>query len=155
MEQTMPQHEAPQPTRAMRLIFEYEGNQVRLVSQQPVDMTVTGADLSQVSFPGYYVDTRDTNDKTLSRVVAHNVFSSSMEVFPEQPGQPITRVETPERKGAFTVIVPVPTTTDHVTLVQITAPKPGQPQPTTKATSNVSGAAEIKDIANFKINTQQ
>ena len=35
----------PTPTRAMRLIFEYEGDQVRLVSQMPVDLLITGFDL--------------------------------------------------------------------------------------------------------------
>src|SRR5262245_60890906 len=31
---------APEPVRSVRLIFEYEGDKVRLVSQQPVDMAV-------------------------------------------------------------------------------------------------------------------
>jgi hypothetical protein len=54
----------PAPTRAMRLIFEYEGNQVRLVSQQPVEMAITGSDLARVEHPGYYVDTRDGGGRT-------------------------------------------------------------------------------------------
>jgi hypothetical protein len=83
---------------AMRLIFEYEGEQVRLVSQQPVEMAVTGADLSQVNYPGYYVETRDPNGKTLSRIVAHNAFAVSTEVFPEEPGKPITRVDRQSQK---------------------------------------------------------
>ena len=49
----------PQPTRAVRLIFEYEGDRVRLVSEQPVEMAVTGFDLPQGLDPGYYVDARD------------------------------------------------------------------------------------------------
>lgn len=35
----------PKPTRAMRLIFEYEGDQVRLINQQPVEMGITGFDI--------------------------------------------------------------------------------------------------------------
>src|SRR5690348_16724877 len=46
----------PAPTKAVRLIFEYEGDQVRLISQQPVDVAVTGADIVQTDHPGFYVD---------------------------------------------------------------------------------------------------
>ena len=74
----------PAPTRAMRLIFEYEGNQVRLVSQQPVEMAITGSDIAKVEHPGYYVDTRDARDRTLARVPARNAFSASVEVFPRK-----------------------------------------------------------------------
>jgi hypothetical protein len=151
MEQMMPMNESPQPTRAMRLIFEYEGNNVRLVSQQPVEMPVTGASLSQVTYPGYYIDTRDTNDSTLSRVVAHGAFSTSTEVFPERHGEPITRIDLPQAKGAFTVITPVPVNTDHVTVIQITPKQPGSNLPTAKTTSPASGAPQVKDIASFKL----
>ena len=37
----------PMSTLAMRLIFEYEGDQVRLVSQQPVDVAITGFDIAR------------------------------------------------------------------------------------------------------------
>ena len=75
----------PAPTRAMRLIFEYEGNQVRLVSQQPVEMAITGSDIAQVEQPGYYVDTRDARDRTLARVPARNAFSASVRFSPKSP----------------------------------------------------------------------
>ena len=41
------------------------------------------------------------------RVQARSAFASSAEVFPEQPGEPIARVDVP-RRGAFTVVVPAP-----------------------------------------------
>lgn len=147
----MPVSEAPQPTKAVRLIFEYEGDQVRLVSQQPVEMAVTGAELSQVPYPGYYVETRDKNGKTLSRAVAHNAFSSSTEVFPEQHGQPITRVEMSKLKGAFTVITPVPVATDHVSVVQISAHKTDKNMSSAEASSQASNAPAVREIASFKI----
>src|SRR5262245_2333620 len=75
----------PAPTRAMRLIFEYEGNQVRLVSQQPVEMAITGSDLARVEHPGYYVDTRDASDRTLARVPARNAFSAASRFSPRNP----------------------------------------------------------------------
>ena len=79
--------------KAVRLIFEYDGDTVRLVSQQNVDMAVTGFEMSGVDHPGYYVDTRDAAGATLARVAARGAFVGSAEVFPEKPGDPITRVE--------------------------------------------------------------
>lgn len=93
-------------TPSMRLIFEYEGDQVRLISQQAVDVAITGFDISRAAHPGYYVDTQDSDGRTLARVSARDAFSRSTEVFPEQPGQPITRVDVEGARGAFTVVVP-------------------------------------------------
>ena len=99
----------PQPTRAVRLIFEYEGDRVRLVSEQPVEMAVTGFDLPRVD-PGYYVESRDARESDAgSRAGARRV-RASMEVFPEKPGDPITRIDVDQPKGAFTVVVPAPET---------------------------------------------
>lgn len=115
---------APEPVPSVRLIFEYEGDKVRLVSQQPVDMVVTGFDLPLTDQLAYHVEARDVNDKTLARVPARNALERSTEVFPEHPGEPITRHDVPVPKGAFTVVVPAPAAAHHVTLVQIVPGKP-------------------------------
>jgi hypothetical protein len=139
------------PNRAMRLIFEYDGDQVRLVSQQPVEMAVTGFDLPQTERPGYFVDTRNAAGNTLARVPARNVFTGSAEVFPEKPGGAITRVDVPKPRGAFTVIIPAPTEADHVSLVQV---KPGQVDaaaPNSMGTSPVEGGAQVVELARFPL----
>lgn len=111
---------------SVRLIFEYQGDHVRLVSQQPVDMAITGYDLPQEMMPGYHVEVRGADDAVLSRVPVRADLSATREVFPEQPGEPITRVEVPEASGAFTVVVPAPPHADHVALVNVTpAPDAG------------------------------
>jgi hypothetical protein len=135
----------------MRLIFEYEGDEVRLVTQQPVEAAVTGFDIAQVERPGYYVDARDADGQTLARVPARNAFSTSTEVFPEQPGEPITRVDVPEPRGAFTVVVPVPETTEHVAVTRVTPGRPEAARPGTLATSPVPGNPEITDVATFPL----
>src|SRR5262245_1280796 len=142
----MAMHESsqPAPTRAMRLIFEYEGNQVRLVSQQPVEMAITGSDLARVEHPGYYVDTRDASDRTLARVPARNAFSASVEVFPEKPGEPIARVDVLQQRGAFTVVVPVPENADYLSVVQITHGRPDAQAPAARANSPVDGGRQIR-----------
>jgi hypothetical protein len=133
------------PGRAVRLIFEYEGDRVRLVSQQDVDVAVTAVDPSQVAPAGYYVDTRDTENRTLARVPAREAFGSSLEVFPQNPGEPITRVDVAQPRGAFTVVVPAPERTDHVTVLQLVAPQAREPggQP--------AGAAEVVDLVSFPL----
>src|SRR4051812_46235570 len=55
---------ANQPTKAVRLIFEYDGDQVRLVSQQPVDVALTDADIVQPHATGFFVDARDAGGQT-------------------------------------------------------------------------------------------
>jgi hypothetical protein len=144
------------PTRAMRLIFEYEGNQVRLVSQQPVEMAITGFDLSRVEHPGYYVDTRDASDRTLARVPARNAFTASVEVFPEKPGEPISRVDVAQQRGAFTVVVPVPENANYFSVVQISPGRPDTQAPASRTTSPVEGAAQITELGRFPLtaNTQ-
>ncbi len=149
----MPMHEAGQatPTLAMRLIFEYEGDQVRLISQQPVDVAITGFDISRAAQPGYYVDTRDSGGRTLARVPARDAFSRSTEVFPEQPGEPITRHEVERPRGAFTVVVPVPAGSDRVVVVRVTPAKPDAPIPGTRGTSPVAGSSEVQELADFPL----
>ena len=85
-----------QPAKTVRLIFEYEGDQVRLVSQQPVDMAITGFDIAQTEHPGFYVDSRDAGGATLARVAAHAAFAGSAEVFPGEA----RRADRPGRRRA-------------------------------------------------------
>jgi hypothetical protein len=108
-----------QPAKAVRLIFEYEGEAVRLISQQPVEMVVSDTDTSVADRPAHFIDVRDAANKTLARVAARGAFATSAEVFPERPGDPITRMDIPVPKGAFTVVVPVTDKADHVTLVKV------------------------------------
>lgn len=151
--QDMPDHASsePSPIRAVRLIFEYEGDEVRLVSQQQVDMAVTGFDLARAQHPGVYVDARDADGRTLARVPARSAFAGSAEVFPEQPGEPIVRVDVPKPKGAFTVVVPAPQAAQQVAVVRVAPAKPDAQVPPGGATTRVLGAAEATDLATFPL----
>jgi hypothetical protein len=141
----------PAPSLSMRLIFEYEGDQVRLVSQSPVDVAITGFDLARTERAGYYVETRDTADQTLARVAARDAFSSSTEVFPEQPGEPISRVDVAQPRGAFSVVVPAPPGADHVSVVRVEAADPGADLPAGRATSAAAGGAAVTEVARFTL----
>lgn len=108
-----------QPRQAVRFIFEYEGEQLRLVTQQTVEMVVAETSPTAADAPGYYLDARDSGERTLARVAAHGAFVRSTEVFPERHEQPIARIDVPRQRGAFTVTLPAVEHADHVTVVQI------------------------------------
>lgn len=108
-----------QPRQAVRFIFEYEGDQLRLVAQRRVEMVVTETSPANAEAPGYYLDARDAGERTLARVAAHGAFSRSTEVFPERHEEPIARIEVAAQRGAFTVTLPALAEADHVTLVQL------------------------------------
>lgn len=147
--------EASQPDRpaAVRLIFEYEGGQVRLVAQQRVDVVVPGLDLdvSPMPRPGHYVEARNAINEALSRVPVREALSGSAEVFPEEPGSPITRVDVAEPRGAFTVVLPAPETAEQVAVVRVTERQPEARLVPGGATSPVPGDSEIVDIASFRL----
>ena len=139
----------PTQTPVMRLIFEYEGDQVRLVSQAPVNLSITGFDLARTQRPGYYIDTRDGAGQTLARVPARNLFSTSTEVFPEQPGDLISRVEMATPRGAFTVVVPAGNGADSVSVVRV-APGVAGVAPD-GGTSAAAPEVTTTDIAKFAL----
>jgi hypothetical protein len=140
------------------LIFEYEGDQVRLVSQQSVDVAVTGFDLVREQVPGHYVEVRGGGDETLSRVRVPAAMTASAEVFPEEPGAPIVRVDLPQATGAFTVVVPAPPDADHVSLVRVPA-GPAEnadlSHPVTGAVPQAPDEAAAIEIASFPLHPDQ
>ena len=140
---------AQPPAPAMRLIFEYDGDEVRLISQQPVDVAITGADLAQVQAAGTFVDARDAANRTLARVYARGVSEGTAEVFPEKPGQPFehTRVERP--RGAFTVVLPAPQAAARVAVVRV---QPGAaPAVRAPGTAAAEPALETKELGSFAL----
>ena len=153
----------PAAVPAMRLIFEYDGDAVSLVSQQPVDMAVTGPDLAQVLAAGTFVDARDEQDRTLIRISARGLPDDMVEVFPEQAGQPIERVRVERPRGAFTVVLPVPEATARVAIVRVQAEPTTGPAPSggaaatarpERGTSPAESAAQplrARDLATFPL----
>ena len=109
------------PVRASRLIFEYDGDRVRLVSEHPVEVASANLQMAGGEDAGTFVDVRDAANRTLARVPAQHAFSTSLEVFPERHDEPITRTDVAQAKGAFTVLVPTPDETDHATIVRVAA----------------------------------
>jgi hypothetical protein len=139
-------HETPRPA-ALRLIFEYEGDAVRLVSQQPVDTIVSGFDTAPEARPGNFVETRDDSGQRLARVPARGAFRESAEVFPEDHAEPITRVDV-EARGAFTVLVPAPAEAAQIAVVRVESPPEAQAE---GVTGPPPGATHDVDLATFRL----
>jgi hypothetical protein len=132
------------------LIFEYEGDSVRLVSQQPVDAVISGFDAHPEVRAGHFVEARDENGKPLARVAARAAFVESAEVFPEDHSEPITRVDV-EARGAFTVIVPSPAEATEIAVVRVAPVPPEADFAPGGTTSPPPGATADVDLATFRL----
>ena len=141
--------------KAMRLTFSYQGDQVKLVSQQPVEMTVPPSDpvKGYEQQKGFWAEVKSDQDKTLFRRVLHNPTRNDAEVFTDDPEQSISRAPAPKRKGVFTVVVPATDKGEDVTLSR-SAGQPevepeGVPRGMTAPRSLATGPAT--EIARFKL----
>jgi hypothetical protein len=130
---------------AVRLVFSYDGDDVRLVLQQPVDVAVTGFDTGTVPRPGHYVEVRSAEGRALARVRLHGGIPTSAEVFGE-PGEAITRVDLEHPHGAFTVVVPAPEEAARAVLMRIEPPAPGG-HPTQGALAPPPQTVDLLDVA--------
>jgi hypothetical protein len=94
--------------KAMRLTFSYDGDKVKLVSQQQVEMIVPPSDPVKgfANHKGFWAELKSEQDKTLYRSVMHNPTRNDAEVFSDEPEQSISREPAPKRKGVFVVVVP-------------------------------------------------
>ena len=118
---------AKKPKKAVRLTFSYDGDNVELISQQPVEMTVPPSDPVEgyEEHKGFWAELKDKKDATLYRRVMHNPTRNDAEVFSDDPKQRISRQATPDRKGVFVVVVP-DTEEGHEVTLSSSAPPKGQ-----------------------------
>jgi hypothetical protein len=114
-------------SNAMRLTFSYDGDNVKLVSQQPVEMIVPPSDPLKgfQKHKGFWAELKSDQDKTLYRRVMHNPTRNDAEVFSDDPEQSISREPAPKRKGVFVVVVPDTDKGRAVTLSRSSAPIKG------------------------------
>jgi hypothetical protein len=114
-----------QPRRgAIRLIFEYEGDEVRLVSQQRVEMYVPPSDdVDGYEEQGLWGEVRRADEVTLYRRLLSEPMPRAVEVFSNDPEQTILRVPTERPSGTFVVVVPDLDEADHLSLTSSGAPE--------------------------------
>jgi hypothetical protein len=90
------------------MIFAFDGDQVRLVSQQSVEMVLPPSDPVPAAEgqKGFWYELRDVQDRPLYRQVIHHPMREDVEVFSDDPKQTVARHPVPSRKGVFVVLVP-------------------------------------------------
>lgn len=149
-----------------RLIFEFEGDDVRLLSQMPVDLDIHATPPPRVSArsaraappstPGRYVEVRDAAKRVLHRRrLIDDPVQEGHEVFAPEGGH-ISRVAADRPTGAFTVVVPVLDAQDHVALLAVEASAdPGPPgvlppPPGEDATPRL----RVREVARFDLDAQ-
>lgn len=145
---------ATEPASSVRFIFEYDGDDVRLVSQQRVDVAVTGFDLRQERAlpPGHYVEVRGADGAPIAAVPVRGELGRSLEVFPEEPGEPITRTDVEHPRGAFTVVLPAADRAQQVAVLRVPrAAEPSGPPEPGAAPAPAPGRAAATELATFPV----
>jgi len=135
---------SPRVRKALRLVFSYEGQKVKLISKKPVKMTVSPSDQLEdyEEHQGFWAELKNDKKKTLYRQVLHNPTRSDAEIFSDDPEQGISRQPVPDRAGVFVVVVPDTAKGHEVTLSRSVAP------PTTDAgTPRLGMAARMRSPA--------
>jgi len=118
---------ATESPKALRLTFSFDGDKVKLVSQQTVEMVVPASDPVKgfSKQKGFWAELKNEQNKTLYRRVMHNPTRNDAEVFSGGPDQNISRAPAPKRKGVFVVVVPDTEKGDAVTLSRSSPPTTG------------------------------
>ncbi len=113
------------PRRAVRLVFAYEGDEVRLLSRARIEKVLPQSDQSAdaLNFRGTWSEVRDADGVTLDRRVLVDPMPRDAEVFPEQLGEEISREPVERPSGVFTLLVPDLDGADHLAVL---SNSPGQ-----------------------------
>jgi hypothetical protein len=101
------------PARSVRMIFEFTVDGVRLLEQHPVNVPKNvPVGTFGVQQAGDYVEVRDRDGRTVSRVPVRTGLGSTVETFPQDP------YISPDNPNVITVVVPAPPEADHVAVVR-------------------------------------
>jgi hypothetical protein len=104
---------------ARRLVFQYEGDDVRLVSTQAVDMVVPPGEplAGDEAPPRLLAEVRQADGSTLYRKAMGHLLRPDVEVFADDPARSITRAPVDRPSGHFVVVIPEDEAADHLAIV--------------------------------------
>ena len=107
------------PRGAVRMVFEYDGDVVRLVWKRQVDMLAPPTDALEgyEDQQGLWAEVRDADGATLHRQVLADPIRRGVEVFSDDPAQGIVRAPVERPSGMFVVLVPDLGAADHLALM--------------------------------------
>jgi hypothetical protein len=94
--------------RTLRLTFTYEGSDVRLVSQQSIEMVPPPSDPIHAAEgqTGFWYELKDAAGRTLYRRVTQNPIKFATEVRSDDPRRPLAWESVSEPKGSFVLLMP-------------------------------------------------
>ena len=95
--------------RTLRFLFQYEGNQVQLVSQQSVTMIPpppTSTHSPKEGQEGFWYELRDSQDHSVYYRAVANPIPIECEVFSEDQNESICRQEVDVTRGTFVLLAP-------------------------------------------------
>jgi len=103
-----PPAQAPGPSPVRRLTFSYEGDQVRLVSDQLVTMIIPPSHPLDglESSPGFAFILKDEQGAPLYGRVIPSPIRFDQEIFDKDPKRSVRREVNPRPKGTFVLLVP-------------------------------------------------
>jgi hypothetical protein len=89
----------------------------------------------------------------LAAVPVRGELGRSLEVFPEQPGEPITRTDVDHPRGAFTVVLPAADRAEQVAVLRVpaAAPPDAAPAPEGAGPAPAPGRARATELATFPV----
>jgi hypothetical protein len=96
-------------TNAKRLTFSYEGNQIKLISQQNIQKVVPPSVTrdTQNNRSGFWFEITSDKQNVLYRRVIDNPIKTDIEVFSdEKETESISRYKISDIKGAFSIVIP-------------------------------------------------
>ncbi len=117
---TQEKQAAPAGPGAIRLIFSYEGNDIRLISRQRVNVVTPLSESLESSLEGqsgFWVEVRDKAGQPLRRQLMHDPIRYDAEVFSEDPGRSVARIPLERPSGVFVVLIPEIEEADHLVLI--------------------------------------
>jgi hypothetical protein len=109
MPQSVQKPQSSAPDRALRLTFQYDGPNIRLISSQSVEMKLPPSHglTGQEGQSGFWFTLSDAQGNPVYRRAIQNPVQFDREVFSNDPKQPsIQRVKVDEPRGMFVVLVP-------------------------------------------------
>jgi hypothetical protein len=103
-----PSRDIPDDALAVRIVFEYDGEKVRIVSSQRVNMLVPFSDplVDYAHQQGSWIEVRDREKRPLYRQLLPHMIQSDVEGPSDSPGYPMTRRPVGDPHGMFVALVP-------------------------------------------------
>jgi hypothetical protein len=142
---------APAKPKTLRLVYAYEGDEIKLVSKQSVDMLLPSPESKPEALDsfGLKYELRNKEEHPLFGNIIENPLRSDIEVFSDNPERTVRRVEMPKKKGVFVLLVPEIPEAENMVLLENKPSERGLRA--FKAGETMTPEMETKEIARFSM----